>query len=82
MTPLTEPELLTFKKNFIEPETIEEGSRLNYNYYRFVIEFPQAVPYQELTDEEILTLADKAGTFDFLYSPEEDIYDSSDGTPV
>jgi hypothetical protein len=40
------------------------------------------IPYQELTDEEIITLAEKSGSFDFLYDPEEDIYSPSDGTPI
>ena len=36
----------------------------------------------ELTDSEIVVLADKTGTFDFLYAPEEDIYSPSDGAPI
>ena len=36
----------------------------------------------ELTDSEIVVLADKTGAFDLLYDPEEDIYTLSDGVPI
>ena len=36
----------------------------------------------ELTDSEIVVLADKTGAFDLLYAPEEDIYTLSDGVPI
>jgi hypothetical protein len=32
------------------------------------------IPAVELSDSELLMAADKSGTFDFLNSPEEDIY--------
>lgn len=82
MTKAIEPEMLTYKEGLIEAETAEEGPSLKHSYYRLTVELPQVILFQELTDEEILTLADKAGTFDFLYSPEEDIYNPSDGTPL
>lgn len=81
MTTIIEPEMKTFKEGVAEPETKKDGPELKCTYYRFLFEIPQIVPYQELADEEILTLAEKVGTFDFLHSPEEDIYSPSDGTP-
>lgn len=81
MSAITESELITRREGLVEQETYKEGPDLRCTYYRFLIELPQTVLYQELSDEEILTLAEKTGTFDFLYGQEEDIYDSSDGTP-
>lgn len=81
MTPTIEPEMKTCKEGQIEQETTKEGPDLKCSYYRFVIELPQTIPYKELTDEEILTLAEKTGTFDFLHNPKEDIYNPSDGVP-
>jgi hypothetical protein len=54
---------------------------LDYSYSPFLFEITQNISYRELTDEEVLTLTDKAGTFDFLNDPEMDIYNPSDGTP-
>jgi len=54
-----------------------EGSRLKVNYFQFFVTFPPPaadIPTAELSDSELLSIADKAGTFDFLNSPEEDIY--------
>jgi len=54
-----------------------EGSRLRVNYFQFFVTFPPPavdIPAAELSDSELLLAADKAGTFDFLNSPEEDIY--------
>lgn len=34
---------------------------------------------EEATDKEILELAEKSGTFDFLKESEEDVYTASDG---
>ncbi len=81
MTAIAEPGMITFEEGSKEQETAKEGPTLKCTYYTFFIGFSQMTPYEELTDEEILTLAEKAGTFDFLYEPEEDIYDPSDGTP-
>ncbi len=36
----------------------------------------------EMNDEEIILAAEKAGTFDFLNEPEEDIYTLEDGIPL
>ena len=70
------------EQDYVEVKTTKEKSDLDYSYFPFLFEIPQNIPYQELTDEEVLTLADKAGTFDFLNAPEEDIYNPSDGTPI
>lgn len=37
---------------------------------------------EEMTDHELVKLAEECGSFDFLDDPEEDIYDLSDGTAV
>ncbi len=66
----------------VEAKTITEDMGLDYSYFQFLRIIPQILSYQELTDEEVLTLADKAGTFDFLNDPGEDIYNPSDGTPI
>ncbi len=66
----------------VEIDTANQELELDYAYYPFLFEISQYISYQELTDEEVLTLADKAGTFDFLNDPEEDIYNPSDGTPI
>lgn len=53
------------------------GSQFKVNYFQFYVTFPPPVadiPTVELSDSELLAAADKAGTFDFLNSPEEDIY--------
>ncbi len=92
MSPIAEQKMSTFKKGIAEIETANEQVRveietanqeqkLDYAYYQFLFEISQYISYQELTDEEVLTLADKAGTFDFLNAPGEDIYKPSDGTP-
>ena len=54
-----------------------EGSRLKVDYFEFHVTFPPPiaeVPTVELSDSELLTATEKSGTFDFLNSPEEDIY--------
>lgn len=35
---------------------------------------------EEMTDHELVKLAEECGSFDFLNDPEEDVYDLSDGT--
>lgn len=37
---------------------------------------------EEMTDHELVKLAEGCGSFDFLDDPEEDIYDLSDGTAI
>ena len=66
----------------VEIKTAKEELVLDYSYSSFLFEILQNITYQELTDEEILTLAEKAGTFELLDAPEEDIYDPADGTPI
>ncbi len=72
----------TFKKGSLEIETAKEGPELKCAYYRFVVDTPLPVQLEELTDEEVLTLAEKTGTFNFLHAPDEDIYNPSDGTSI
>ncbi|MBS1258669.1 MAG: hypothetical protein MAG551_01730 [Candidatus Scalindua arabica] len=89
MNPIAEQKMPVFENSPAETETANEQSRvevkadkeeldMDYSYFPFLFEIPQNIPYQELTDEEILTLADKAGTFGFLNTPEEDIYNPSE----
>ena len=57
-----------------------EGSRLRVNYFQFYVTFPPPIaeiPAVEMSDSELLVAAEKAGTFDFLNSPEEDIYNDA-----
>ena len=83
MSPTVEPELKIFKKGNAEVETAKEGPELECTFYLFTANLqPLIIPYEELTDEEVITLAEKSGSFDFLNDPEEDIYSSSDGTPI
>ena len=93
MSPITEPEMAVFEDNpaeiktaneqcFADIEIANERLDLDYSYFSFVLEVYQNLSYPELTDDEILTIADQAGTFEFLNDPEEDIYSPSDGTPI
>ena len=41
---------------------------------------PQAT--MEMTDHELVKLAEECGSFAFLDDPDEDIYDLSDGTAI
>ncbi len=82
MNPITEQEMPIFKEDSAEIETLKECTGVADSYSEFSVELPQMIPYQELTDEEVLALSEKAGTFDFYYDPEEDIYSPSDGTPI
>jgi hypothetical protein len=54
-----------------------EGSKFKVNYFTFSVTLPIcATDFQlvELSDSELLLFTEKAGTFDFLNSPEEDVY--------
>ena len=82
MSPITESEMQTFKKGSLKIETAKEGPGLKCSYYRFIVDSPLPFSFEELTDEEVLTLAEKTGTFNFLHAPDEDIYNPSDGTPI
>ncbi len=42
----------------------------------------RAEQVEEMTDHELVKLAEECGSFDFLNDPEEDIYDLSDGTAI
>jgi hypothetical protein len=52
-----------------EPAKVHCGDTV---YYEFAWVFPP--PVVELTDREVLMLAEDSGAFTFLDSPEEDIY--------
>ena len=93
MSPIAEKKMSVFENSPAEIETANEQVRveietanqemeLDYAYYPFLFENSQYISFQELTYGEVLTLADKAGTFDFLNAPGEDIYKPSDGTPI
>ena len=82
MNPIVEQDLQIFKKGSEETSTAKEGTKLKCYYNKWLVEISQIIPYQELTDEEVLTLTEKVGTFDFLNNPEEDIYKPSDGSPI
>ncbi len=93
MNPIAEQKMPVFEDSPAKIETANEQVRveigtanqepkLDYTYSSFLFEISQYISYQELTDEEVLTLADKTGTFDFLNAPGEDIYKPSDGTPI
>jgi hypothetical protein len=88
MNPIIEQDIQTIKEvtdkeDNEKVETAKEGPDLKCYFSNWLFEVhTQIIPHQELTDEEILTLAEKAGTFDFYYDPEEDIYSPSDGTPI
>ena len=43
---------------------------------------PQIFSGEELSDQDILLLVEKSGSFSFLDDPEEDIYSASDGIPL
>ncbi len=85
MSPIVEQKMPAFEDSPAETKTANEQGRvevetvkeeLDYSYYPFLFEISQEISNKELTDEEVLTLADKAGTFDFLNAPEEDIYNA------
>ncbi len=61
-----------------------EGTVFESSYFQFCIIFPPPVidmVAAELSDSELLTAIDKSGTFDFLNSPEEDIYNDMPKKP-
>lgn len=59
-----------------ESQSVAEGSKLYTTYFEFRATFPAVVEVGpvEMSDEELLIAAEKAGTFDFLNAPEEDGY--------
>ena len=61
----------------------EEPGELYQTYFSFRVEFqPIFVVREELSDKEIVQLAQQSGGFEDLEAPEEDIYTLSDGTPL
>jgi len=83
MSLVAEQKMKIFKKGDAEAETSKEGPELKCYFYLYTVNLhPVLTPYQELSDDEIITLAEKSGSFDFLNDPEEDIYSPSDGTPI
>ena len=39
-------------------------------------------PYYEITDEELTKIVQSSPSFDFLRTPDEDIYNLDDGSPL
>lgn len=75
--------MITFRNELKNAEEVSEGATIpNVSYFKFRIEMVYTITIPELSDEEILMLAQRHGQFDFLEEPEEDIYDLSDGTPL
>ncbi len=60
----------------------EEPGELYQTYFNFRIEFPAFLTPEELSDEEVVQLAQQIGDFKDLDAPEEDMYTLSDGTPL
>jgi FixJ family two-component response regulator len=67
-------------QRFSEPASAKlsrgEGSKLHSTYFEFHVNLPVVigVAVSEMSDSELLVAAEKAGTFDFLNTPEEDGY--------
>jgi hypothetical protein len=59
-----------------EPDSIGEGSKLHTTYFEVRVTMPVTIEVaaQELSTDELLVAAEKAGTFAFLDAPEEDGY--------
>lgn len=55
---------------------VVEGTRLKVTFFQFQITLPtiEAAETIELSDNELLSVAARGGSFDLLDSPEEDIY--------
>lgn len=62
--------MIKFTNGKLETETVSTATCYN---------FRTIGRQKELTDEEILELAERAGTFNFLDAVEEDIYTVDDG---
>ena len=60
----------------------EVGTEWGYTYFEMLFQFPSGDLFSEATDEELLRLIEKSGTFSFWENPEEDIYTPQDGTPL
>jgi len=63
---------------------VAEGTRFKYTYFQFTVDL--AVPTQssvvEVPDEALLYHLERAGCFDYLAEPGEDIYSLEDGEPL
>jgi len=60
------------------PRVVDEGTRLNYTYYEVSVNlYPVEVP-----DGRLLDHLERAGCFDYLAEPGEDVYSLDDGEPV
>jgi hypothetical protein len=61
----------------------EESGKLYQTYFSFRVEFqPIFLIPEELSDAEIVQLAQQGGGFKDLEAPEENIYTLSDGAPL
>ncbi|MFZ5801095.1 MAG: hypothetical protein ACOY3D_06975 [Candidatus Omnitrophota bacterium] len=63
-----------------EKNTIVKG--IPTTCHKFVFRHSIIVSSVELSDEEMIAIAERAGTFSFLNKPEEDIYTMEDGEAV
>lgn len=73
-------------------KVFQEVSNLPYeeqNYYAHLIlnemkskNNERSIRYTEMSDEEVLLVAEQSGSFDFLNDPSEDIYTLQDGEPI
>ncbi|MGA2855194.1 MAG: hypothetical protein ABSE90_13850 [Verrucomicrobiota bacterium] len=71
----TESPLLTLERGG-RFEITPQSSRPKTSYFQFDIVFPVFIEAQmmEMNDREVIQFAESAGSFAFLNSPEEDIY--------
>lgn len=65
--------MIRFTSGKLEAETVSTATCYN---------FTTIGCQEELTDEEVLELAERAGTFNFLDAVEEDIYTVGDGDEI
>jgi hypothetical protein len=78
MTTIEQP-LIAFDSAASSPrnQPVREGERLCVSYIELEYVFPDvniAPVKEELTENELIQLAESVGSFSFLDSPEEDIY--------
>jgi len=63
---------------------VAEGTHLGQTYFEFSVDLSLDPwhPAKEVPDEELLDCMLRAGCFDYLLDPAEDIYTLGDGEPV
>ncbi len=73
--------LVIFDKG-MDKKVEELGSRFQTTYFEFVCEVLTVMPVLEMSDEELLGLAQRNKEFSYLENSEENIYSLSDGTAL